>query len=151
MQSPEAERPNIRDLFHGSEEGNIPAAKAKSEILRHGTPDQSLGLTMSPPALTREQTSIPLVPTTETSPARTQVSVEPIRFSPSQAGTDKSQLPEIANFSTPELCLYLEQKGCKASTLEAINRAEIDGEYWHYIFRMENEDKKDILVNSLHN
>ena len=95
MQSPEAERPNIRDLFHGSEEGNIPAAKAKSEILRHGTPDQSLGLTMSPPALTREQTSIPSIPTTETSPARTQVSVAPIRFSPSQAGTDKSAF-EIA-------------------------------------------------------
>ena len=150
MLSPDTERPSLRELFHGSEEGNIPADKAKSEILRHGTPDQSLGLTMSPPALTREQTSIPSVPTTETSPARTQVSVEPIRFSPSQAGTDKSQLPEIANFSTPELCLYLEQKGCKASTLEAINRAEIDGEYWLYIFSMENEDKKDILVNSLH-
>ena len=149
MQSPEAERPNIRDLFHGSEEGNIPAAKAKSEILRHGTPDQSLGLTMSPPALTREQNSIPSVHTTETSPARAEISVEPIRFSPSQAGTEKSQIPEIANFSTPELCLYLEQKGCTTNTLEAVNRSEIDGEYWLYIFSMENEEKRDILINSL--
>ena len=104
---------------------------------------------MSPPALTREQNSIPSVHTTETSPARAEISVEPIRFSPSQAGTEKSQIPEIANFSTPELCLYLEQKGCSATTLEAVNRAEIDGEYWLYIFNMENEEKRDILINSL--
>ena len=122
MLSPDSERPNIRDLFHGSEEGNIPAENAKSEFLRNGTPDQSLGLTSSPPAPTRDQTSVPFVHTTQTSPARAEVSVEPIRFSPSQAGSDKSQLPDIAKFSTPDLCLYLEQRGCSSSTLEAVNR-----------------------------
>ena len=149
MLSPDSERPNIRDLFHGSEEGNIPAENAKSEFLRNGTPDQSLGLTSSPPAPTRDQTSVPFVHTTQTSPARAEVSVEPIRFSPSQAGSDKSQLPDIAKFSTPDLCLYLEHRGCSSSTLEAVNRAAIDGEHWLFISKMENEDKKELLVNSL--
>ena len=149
MLSPDAERPSLRDLFHGSEEGNIPAENAKSEILSDGTPDQSLGLTSSPHAPTREQTSVPFVHTTETSPARAEISVEPIRFSPSQAGADRSQLPDIAKFTTPDLCLYLEQRGCSANTLEAVNRAAIDGEHWLFISNMENEDKKELLVNSL--
>ena len=82
-------------------------------------------------------------------PPHCALSVEPIRFSPSQAGSDKSQLPDIAKFSTPDLCLYLEQRGCSSSTLEAVNRAAIDGEHWLFISKMEYDDKKELLVNSL--
>ena len=74
--------------------------------------------------------------------------MEPLRFSPSQ---DASQLPDIANFTTPELCLYLEQHGCSAETIEKVNLAQIDGGYWLFMFSqdMDSQERNEILVQSL--
>ena len=97
MLSPGSERPSIRELFHGIEEGNIiPAENAKFNALKNDTPDRIQHQSSSPPAPTREQTSGPFVNSSATSPARAAVSVEPLRFSPSQ---DAVQSPDIANYS----------------------------------------------------
>ena len=148
MLSPVTERPSIRELFHGSEEGIIPAENAKFNSLKSDTPDRIQHLASSPPAPTREQSSGPFTQASATSPARAQVSVEPLRFSPSQ---DASQLPDIANYTTPELCLYLEQHGCSAETIEKVNLAQIDGGYWLFMFSkdMDSQERNEILVQSL--
>ena len=148
MLSPVSERPSIRELFHGSEEGIIPAENAKFNSLKNDTPDRIQHLASSPSAPTREQTSGPFTQASATSPARAQVSVEPLRFSPSQ---DAVQLPDIANYTTPELCLYLEQHGCSAETIEKVNLAQIDGGYWLFLFSqdMDSQERNEILVQSL--
>ena len=100
MHSPGSARPSVRELFHGSEEGYIPAKNAKVNKLTDHTPDGAELTQISPSAPTRDQSSTQFAHPRASSSTRDEVSVEPLAFSPSQSADSSA---DMADFSTPEL------------------------------------------------